>query len=56
MNLGQSNNAGQIRLGGIASNEHLGADMLGGGNVDKIPSAGMGALGVTGAQFIAPFQ
>jgi len=49
MNLGQSNDTGQICLGSIASDEYLGADMLGGGNVDKIPSAGTGALGMAGA-------
>jgi hypothetical protein len=56
MNLGQPGDASQFRLGGIASNEHLGADMLGGGNMNKIPSASMGALGVAGTQFIAPLQ
>jgi hypothetical protein len=39
MNLSQSSGAGQFCLRGIASNERFGADMLGGGNVDKIPSA-----------------
>jgi len=56
MNLRQSGHAGQFCLGGIASDEHLGADVLGGRNVDKIPSAGMEALGMAGAQFIAPLQ
>ena len=56
MNLGQSGDAGQLCLRGVAGNEGLGADMLGGGNVDKIPSAGRRALGVAGAQFIAPLQ
>jgi hypothetical protein len=32
----ESGNAGQLRLGGIASDERLGADMLGGGTVDTI--------------------
>jgi hypothetical protein len=49
MNLGQSYEAGQVGLGGITSNEYLGADMLGGGNVDKIPCARMRVLGVAGA-------
>jgi hypothetical protein len=39
VNLGQSGGAGQFCLRGIASNEHLGTDMLDGGDVDKIPSA-----------------
>jgi hypothetical protein len=52
----QPGNAGQFRLGGIARDEHLGADVLGGGDVDKIPGAGGGVGGVTRAQFIAPFQ
>jgi hypothetical protein len=39
MNRGQSSDACQFRLGGITSDEHLGADMLGGGDMDKVPSA-----------------
>ena len=56
LNSRQPNHAGQFRLGGIAGNEHLGADLLGGGNMDKIPSAGLDAMGMTGAQFIAALQ
>lgn len=49
MNLGQSDHARQISLGYIASDKHFGAGMMRGGYVDKIPGAGMGALGVAGA-------
>jgi len=41
VNMGQSSDARQLRLRGITSNKHLRADMLGGGNMDKVPSAGM---------------
>ena len=56
MNLVQSHDMGQFRLRGIARNEHLGTDKQGRGNMDKIPSAGMSALGMAGAQFITPLQ
>ena len=56
MYLGNSCSTGEFRLGNIASNKNLGADVLGGGNVDKIPSAGRRPLSVAGAQFIPPLQ
>ncbi len=54
MDSGQSGNPGQFLLGGVTGDEHLGARMLGGGNMEKIPSARMGDSSVAGAQFIAP--
>jgi hypothetical protein len=56
MNLTQSRDPGQFCLRGIASNEHPGANMLGGCDVDKIPSVGTRAMGVAGTQFITPLQ
>jgi hypothetical protein len=52
----QARNASQFRLGGVASDEHFGADVLGGGNVDKIPGPGGGTGSMARAQFISPFQ
>jgi hypothetical protein len=56
MNLGQSSNAGQFLLGAVTSDEHLSPRMLGGGDMHKIPSAGMGNSSMAGTQFIAPLE
>jgi hypothetical protein len=42
MNLGQSNNPGQVCLGSITSNEYLGVDMQGGDDVDKVRAVSPG--------------
>ncbi len=56
MNLCQPGKAGERGLRGIAGNKCLGAGVLGGGDMNKIPSARRRTLGVTRAQFIAPVQ